>query len=177
MMQGYTTRKKVVLDGKEDRKNHAMKTMGKMQSFQERLRGMFSAMDAAEEEESGSEKEKKGKKDKKDKKDKKEKDKEEKEDGTFAAIWSEGEEEMDGSWLTGGAGLKFHASGDKAFKWAEQKAQSTKLEIFDPLGAGGNAEVIAEERKKRSLQLQPRSMRDRTKEDGPGGKGGGKYRD
>merc|ERR1712232_305868 len=82
---------------------------------------------------------------------------EKKEEGTFAAIWEEGDDEADADWLSG-AGLKFHASGDKAFKMAAMKAREN-LEIFDPLASTGNSELIADARKKRSEQLRPASKR------------------
>mmetsp|Transcript_42198 Transcript_42198/g.94888 ORF Transcript_42198/g.94888 Transcript_42198/m.94888 type:complete len:505 (-) Transcript_42198:54-1568(-) len=77
----------------------------------------------------------------------------EKEEGTFSAVWEEGEEESTTDWLSGG-GLKFHTSADKAFKLESLKARE-QLEIFDPLAANGNNEVLAEHRKKRSEQLKP----------------------
>lgn len=93
------------------------------------------------------------------------------EEGTFAAIWEEGEEELDKDWLNGG-GLNFHTSADKAFKLQADKARET-LEIFDPLAAGGNHELLADIQKRRSEQMQPiKVKRDLKKNDK--GKGDGK---
>merc|ERR1711988_1847004 len=75
------------------------------------------------------------------------------EEGTFAAIWNEGDEEADEDWLST-AGLKFHVSADKAFKLDRDRARDT-LEIFDPLAAKGNSEVLADARKKASDKLMP----------------------
>jgi len=75
------------------------------------------------------------------------------EDGTFAAIWAEGDEEADKDWLSGG-GLKFHVTADKAFKLDRDRARET-LDIFDPLAARGNAEQLADARKRVSEKLVP----------------------
>lgn len=161
---GYTTRTKNKAEGKEGRKRAAETVMNAMKQFQDRLKRTTEDMKeevAKEDKEKDEKKEKKDKTDKKDKKDKEEvKDGDQAtavEEGTFAAIWREGEEESDANWL-GGGGLKFHASGDKAFKMAAMKAREN-LEIFDPLLAKGNAEVLADARKKRSEQLRPASRR------------------
>merc|ERR1711953_81639 len=115
------------------------------------------ATDEADKKEKKEKKEKKGKGDDDDLDDRKALANVRGEEGTFAAVWQEGEEESDKNWL-GGAGLKFHASGDKAFKMAAMKAREN-LEIFDPLASTGNSEIIADARKKRSEQLRPLSKR------------------
>merc|ERR1712203_1349696 len=84
------------------------------------------------------------------------------EQGTFAAIWQEGEEEIDTDWLDGG-GLKFHVSADKAFKPIYDKSKQN-LEIFDPLAAKGNDEVLAEERKKRAAGMMTAQIQGNRKE-------------
>mmetsp|Transcript_152521 Transcript_152521/g.487374 ORF Transcript_152521/g.487374 Transcript_152521/m.487374 type:complete len:211 (-) Transcript_152521:65-697(-) len=115
---------------------------------------------------------------KKEKKDKKE---EEAENGTFAAIWKEGDEEADKDWL-GGGGLSFHVTADKAFKMDADRARAT-LEIFDPLAKQGNLEVLAHARKKASEGMIPMRRKgpgtvSKDKGDGKGdGKGAGKEDD
>lgn len=86
------------------------------------------------------------------------------EDGTFAAIWREGDEEADEDWLEG-AGLKFHVSGDKAFKLASQR-EGKALEIFDPLAAKGNDELLAEDRKRRAKAMEPVRRKEPTQKKG-----------
>jgi len=78
-------------------------------------------------------------------------------DGTFAALWQEGDEAADEDWLNGN-GLKFHVSADKAFKLDRDRAEKT-LEIFDPLARQGNQEVLAQARKKYSENAIPQKRR------------------
>mmetsp|Transcript_37843 Transcript_37843/g.87885 ORF Transcript_37843/g.87885 Transcript_37843/m.87885 type:complete len:508 (+) Transcript_37843:13-1536(+) len=135
LRQGYETRGLAkVLKGEEKRKNNEL-VQGKIKCFAERVRAVAAATGEAEE-----------------KPDEKNKGSE-KEDGTFAAIWDEGDEESTADWLSG-TGLKFHTSSDKAFKLESLKAREN-LEIFDPLAAKGNDEVLAEVRKRRSEQMRP----------------------
>jgi len=85
--------------------------------------------------------------------------KDEEEEGTFASIYrgyaEEGDEEGDADWLSGG-GLKFSGK-EKAWKLEADRAKTT-IEIFDPLAAKGNAEILEEDRKRRNAKLLP-SMR------------------
>mmetsp|Transcript_54090 Transcript_54090/g.118432 ORF Transcript_54090/g.118432 Transcript_54090/m.118432 type:complete len:510 (-) Transcript_54090:38-1567(-) len=136
---GYTTRAKRKVEDRAGRKKEAADVMSKLKAFSERLKDVTASTGEDEEQ-----------KDEEEEKDKKE-------EGTFSAIWHEGEEEGDKDWLTGG-GLKFHVSGDKAFKLASDKARE-RLEIFDPLAAKGNDEVLAEARKRRSAQMTPQLRR------------------
>lgn len=137
LRKGYQTRAvRAVPRGKEGRRRQAEAVVGNIKSFQERLHNLKDD-DSEEEREEAVDKKK--------------------EDlGTLAAIWEEGDEETEKGWLTG-KGLKFHTSGDKAFEIAARKARST-LEIFDPIAATGNSEVLAEARKRRSSKMIP-SMR------------------
>lgn len=138
--------------GKEGRRREADVVQGKLSDFMSRLRKVSSSKDsddARAEEKSG------GKADTKKVS--------APEEGTFAAIWQEGEEEGDEDWLDGG-GLKFHVSGDKAFKLASDR-EGKRLEIFDPLAAKGNDEVLAEERKKRAKGMQQPQLRRRGEPD------------
>lgn len=146
--------------GKEGKRQEADVISRTLKDFRSRVQALTveaTLGDSAEKDE-GSPKKQKEKKVKKDK-DKKEKPKDkqgkadEPEDGTFAAIWNEGDEEADTDWLSGG-GLKFHVTADKAFKLDRDRARST-LEIFDPLAARGNSEVLADARKKASDKLVP----------------------
>jgi len=136
---GYMTRGKAKFVGKAEKKKNAMLVQDKLRSFAERVRSIL----PAENEEGAEEVEQKKAPDK--------------EEGTFSAIWEEGDEESSKDWLTG-AGLKFHVSADKAFKLDSLKAREN-LEIFDPLAAKGNDEILAEARKKRSEQMRPLSRR------------------
>eukprot|EP00913_Durusdinium_trenchii_P013570 g12740.t1 len=86
-----------------------------------------------------------------------EEDKKEEEPATLASYWEEADEEADKDWL-GGAGLKFHTSGDKAFQIAAAKKARDSLEIFDPIAATGNSEALAAARKRRNDKIVP-SMR------------------
>lgn len=139
----YKSYGRVKPEGKEGRRKEADVVSSKLSDFMSRLRKVTAPSASAESPEA--------------KKTEKSEDKKgkgsEPEEGTFAAIWQEGEEEGDEDWLVGG-GLKFHASGDKAFKLASDR-QGKALEIFDPLAAKGNDELLAEERKKRAKQMQP----------------------
>jgi len=123
--------------GKEGRRREAEKIADAMKSFQGRVRVAVEAASV-------------GGVDKQAKEAGKGNDAEE---GTFAAIWQEGDEDGEEDWL-GGDGLKFHVSADKAFKLESLKARDN-LEIFDPLAAKGNAEILAHARKRRSDQMKP----------------------
>mmetsp|Transcript_63281 Transcript_63281/g.150934 ORF Transcript_63281/g.150934 Transcript_63281/m.150934 type:complete len:504 (+) Transcript_63281:98-1609(+) len=125
------------LSGKEAKRQEAEALQKLMKSFGSRVKQVASDATAAE-----AAKAAEGKDARKDK-----------EEGTFSAIWEEGDEESTTDWLAGG-GLKFHTSADKAFKLESLKAKE-QLEIFDPLAAKGNNEVMAEQRKRRSEQLKP----------------------
>merc|ERR1712194_728297 len=84
----------------------------------------------------------------------KEKKRQETDDGSLAAVLAEEKEgDEDDDWLDGG-GLSFHVSADKAFKLSRDRAMKT-LSIFDPLAAEGNAEQLAEVRKKYSEKAIP----------------------
>lgn len=75
------------------------------------------------------------------------------EEGTFASIWQEGDEASTSDWLAG-SGLKFHVTADKAFEMQSRKAKE-QFELFDPLAAKGNAEILAEVRKKHAEHIAP----------------------
>eukprot|EP00930_Biecheleria_cincta_P033488 TRINITY_DN23212_c0_g3_i1.p1 TRINITY_DN23212_c0_g3~~TRINITY_DN23212_c0_g3_i1.p1 ORF type:complete len:514 (-),score=133.64 TRINITY_DN23212_c0_g3_i1:37-1578(-) len=138
LRKGYQTRAvRAVPRGKEGRRRQAEAVVSNIKSFQERLQNLNDDDESDEEAEDAPERKK--------------------EDlGTLAAIWEEGDEESEKGWLKT-KGLKFHTSGDKAFEIAARKARST-LEIFDPIAATGNKEVLAEARKRRSSKMIP-SMR------------------
>merc|ERR1712032_1180144 len=123
--------------GKEGRRQEAENVAEAMRSFQDRVRVAVEASNAADIDKQAKDAVKANKA----------------EEGTFAAIWQEGDEEGDEDWL-GGGGLKFHVSADKAFKLESLKAREN-LEIFDPLAAKGNAEILAHARKRRSDQMKP----------------------
>mmetsp|Transcript_137535 Transcript_137535/g.383575 ORF Transcript_137535/g.383575 Transcript_137535/m.383575 type:complete len:517 (+) Transcript_137535:40-1590(+) len=133
---GYVPRGKAMVIKKADKKKNAVQVQDRLKAFSERVRA-FAA--SAEEEAAALEEEGKAK--------------EQKEEGTFSAIWDEGDEESSKDWLAGG-GLKFHVSADKAFKLESLKAREN-LEIFDPLAAKGNEELLAENRKRRAEQMRP----------------------
>jgi len=124
----------VPVRGKEGRRREAEAVVAGLKGFQDRLKNFVDADDSDEE---GDEKK-------------------EAEVGTLSSIWQEGDEESAKDWL-GGGGLKFHTSGDKAFELASRKAGNS-LEIFDPIAATGNAEALADARKRRSSKMVP-SMR------------------
>lgn len=134
---GYQMRIREKPKGREGKKKYAADILNNLTSFQERLRNMKPAEDEEQEE----------------KEKPKEDDKPKKEYGTLASIYEDVDEESTADWLSGG-GLKFHTSGDKAFRLAELKAREM-LDIFDPLVAKGNAEVLADTRKRRAQQLTP----------------------
>jgi len=135
---GYATRTiRKKAEGREGKRREAIGIMTKINGFKQRLSAL-SELDPDEETEA---------------KDKRK----DKEEGTFSAIWDEGDEEGDEDWLSG-AGLKFHTSADKAFKLEAMKARE-QLEIFDPLAARGNNEILANARKKRSQIQEPQKRR------------------
>lgn len=187
---GYQPREaRVKATGKEGKRKAAEDMVAQMKSFKSRVKSLTAPMPSDGEEEEGEEKseedsknksknKKEKKKEKKEKKDKKE---EEAENGTFAAIWKEGDEETDKDWL-GGGGLSFHVTADKAFKMDADRARAT-LEIFDPLAKQGNLEVLAHARKKASEGMIPMRRKgpgtvSKDKGDGKGdGKGVGKEDD
>mmetsp|Transcript_79131 Transcript_79131/g.218962 ORF Transcript_79131/g.218962 Transcript_79131/m.218962 type:complete len:226 (-) Transcript_79131:200-877(-) len=74
--------------------------------------------------------------------------------GTFAEVWHEGDEQSAADWHTS-SGLKFHTTADKAYAIDARRAKE-HLETFDPLGAGGNREVVAEKAKRRGELLAER---------------------
>mmetsp|Transcript_24205 Transcript_24205/g.43304 ORF Transcript_24205/g.43304 Transcript_24205/m.43304 type:complete len:526 (-) Transcript_24205:15-1592(-) len=140
MRKGYSARgEKEKPRGKDARRAEAEEIVHRMKMFQDRLRDQNDSDEEPAEEPKKKEpevsKKKKG------------------DAETIAFMWEEGDEETDKDWLTGG-GLKFQTSADKAFKVGSQKASKT-LEIFDPLAARGNAEVLEDARKKRAAQLVP----------------------
>merc|ERR1712113_1153806 len=73
------------------------------------------------------------------------------EEGTLAALWQEGEEELDTDWLDGG-GLKFTGSAEK-FKATTEKERKNK-EIFDPLAVQASSEFLEKERRKRNQTME-----------------------
>jgi len=139
LRKGYQTRAvRAVPRGKDGRRRQAEAVVNNIKSFQERLQNLPDDGPSEEEEEEVIESKK--------------------EDlGTVAAVWQEGDEESQKGWLTG-KGLKFHTSGDKAFELAARKKARSTLEIFDPIAATGNKQVLEEARKRRSSKLIP-SMR------------------
>eukprot|EP00933_Yihiella_yeosuensis_P017112 TRINITY_DN14388_c0_g2_i1.p1 TRINITY_DN14388_c0_g2~~TRINITY_DN14388_c0_g2_i1.p1 ORF type:complete len:511 (+),score=136.56 TRINITY_DN14388_c0_g2_i1:65-1597(+) len=133
--KGYTARgSRGRATTKEGRRKEAEEVVMKLKSFQERLQDI---KDDSEEEDP----------------EEKERIQKRAEAGSLSAIWEEGDEEVDKGWLNGG-GLKFHTTGDKAYEIASRKANST-LEIFDPIASSGNAEALADARKRRAQQLVP----------------------
>jgi len=145
---GYVLRApRMQAKGKEGKRRQAEDMMSTLRSFRTRLNGIVgSSLGTAQHEETKRLESKNGKKSEP-----------QPEDGTFAAIWKEGDEEADEDWLST-SGLKFHVSADKAFKLDRDRARET-LEIFDPLAAKGNSEVLAEARKKASEKLVPQRRR------------------
>jgi len=139
--QGYTKRGATKFQGRAERRKGAHDVEDNIKSFQDRLRAFASSANPEEDEEKAAEEAKPSNQP------------EDKEEGTFSAVWDEGDEESTKDWL-GGGGLKFHVSADKAFKLESMKARDN-LEIFDPLAARGNDEVLAEERKRRAEQMRP----------------------
>jgi len=128
---GYKTRQKAKALSRDGKKKADADMMSVMKSFRDRLQTTFKDGGDDDDDEEKTE---------------------EKETGTLSAIFAEGEEESDKGWLKS-SGLKFHTSGDKAFKMASDKARET-LDIFDPLLKQGNAEVLAAEMKKRTMGMQ-----------------------
>lgn len=147
LRQGYTVRGAAQFMCRAERRKDANNVQDQIRSFQDRLRAFESAAISDEDDEEQEQKERATEDAKANKLP------EEKEEGTFSAIWDEGDEESTKDWLTG-RGLKFHVSADKAFKLESMKARDN-LEIFDPLAARGNDEVLAEERKRRAEQMRP----------------------
>lgn len=161
--EGYVTRARAKAVGRAGKKAEAEDMMSKLKAFQEKIRkGLPAGGDDAAESNTAPAKEahrdkKPDKKAEKMPEKKPEKQKQKAEEGTFASIWEEGDDEVDKDWLLGD-GLKFHVSADKAFKLKSDKDRA-RLEIFDPLAARGNDEMLAEERKKRSEQMRPQMRR------------------
>ncbi|CAK9028430.1 unnamed protein product [Durusdinium trenchii] len=136
MRRGFKTRAETrpEVKGKEARRLQAEALLEGLKGWQDRLRTLM-----PDEPEEGEE------------------DKKEEEPATLASYWEEADEEADKDWL-GGAGLKFHTSGDKAFQIAAAKKARDSLEIFDPIAATGNSEALAAARKRRNDKIVP-SMR------------------
>jgi len=124
--------------GRAQKRKNAEAAVGSLKSFQERLKAVVATAEEEAQEAPSTQQAAAAP---------------EKEQGTFAAIWDEGDEEGDRDWLAG-AGLKFHVSADKAFRMEFLKGRE-QLAIFDPLAAKGNSEALAEERKRRSEQMRP----------------------
>jgi len=136
---GYQSREpRIKAQGRDGKKKEAADMTSMLKSFKQRLHGAVAEHSTEEAQAKVDEKAKA-------------------DDGTFAAIWREGDEAADEDWL-GGGGLKFHVSADKAFKLDRDRAANT-LEIFDPLAADGNHEVLADARKKHSEKCIPQRRR------------------
>lgn len=142
--EGYTTRARNKAETRTAKKKEAEEMMNKLKKFQDRVRDLTKG-DAGDDDAE------------KDRAMKATGPKPKAEEGTFAAIWQEGDDEIDGDWLDG-HGLKFQASADKAFKLRTDKEKS-RLEIFDPLAAAGNKELIANEQKNRSKMMVPQKVK------------------
>merc|ERR1712151_510734 len=141
---GYVNRGKTKAETRSAKKKEAEAMMNKLKNFQERVRdlGKEPVSDDKEKERAMKAAQTKPKA----------------EENTLAAIWQEGDEAIDEDWLDGN-GLKFHVSADKAFKMRTE-SEKKRLEIFDPLAASGNKDVIAEEQKKRSnTKMQPTKVK------------------
>jgi len=82
-------------------------------------------------------------------------------EGTFAAVWKEGDEESTSDWHAT-HGLKFHTTADRAYAMDALRAKET-LETFDPHGSAGNRELVAEKAKRQSeLLMERRRTQDKT---------------
>lgn len=79
--------------------------------------------------------------------------KEQAQEDSLAAIWEEGEEDTGSDWLSG-TGLSFKKGEDRDFRKKSKQSKAT-LEIFDPLAAAGDEEMIERARQRRSAQLKP----------------------
>lgn len=132
-LEGYVTRKKTKPEGRKGKKEAEDNTLNKLKSFRKRL--VAANEDAAEADEA----------------------EDVEQFPSFSAIWQEGEETTSGNWLTS-QGLRFHVSADKAFKVEIQKGRK-QLQIFDPLAAQGDADILAAERQKRLATSGPNVKR------------------
>lgn len=138
---GFTVRTaRVKIKGKQDKDRAAKDVASALRDFQARLRSSTGTSKTQQTDENGNKAE----------------------HGTFASIWQEGDEEGAEDWLAGG-GLSFHVSADRAFQLESQKGRE-QLEIFDPLAASGNAEVLAEVRRKVTDKMRPERRRPPEKE-------------
>jgi len=150
LRQGFVTRGQRQVEkptNRKDRQAESVNIVGKVKTFQERVRdeaGKANELEAADDVSDRRQKELQKER---------EKDKKESEEGTLAAIWEEGEEESTTDWLSGG-GLKFHVDDNKKFQLEVDRAIET-IEIFDPLAAKGDQEVLNMCRKRRAEQLKP----------------------
>lgn len=149
LRQGFMTRGQRAAQEKprsrKDRQAESANVVGRVKTFQERVRDEASKANELQDDDDVA--------DRRRKELQKEKEKDEAEEGTLAALWEEGEEESSRDWLSGG-GLKFHVDDNKKFQLEVDRAIET-IEIFDPLAAKGDQEVLNMVRKRRAEQLKP----------------------
>jgi len=138
LLAGFKTRKQRIEDKPKDKKGRQAAAVGIAKEVKAFSKRVESAGDSKEEDQVDPEVVKR---------------KQQAQEDSLASVWEEGDDESTADWLNGG-GLAFHKGEDLKFKKISGKQKET-LQIFDPLAAEGDIEMLERDRLRRSAQLKP----------------------